>query len=189
MRALTLFALIALFGGCSQPQAVQNTSAPVPPKTTEPDKPEEPQKQDQGFNAKRVFQLKDLASRTFKVGSQPIKVWIMDDASKREEGMMWLENKEVKDNEGMLFVFDKEAKRTFWMQNTVLPLDIAYITAKGRVVNIVQGKSFDETGLPSTGPAQYVLELKKGMCAKFGIKAGTVLNLPKDVKSKDTDAE
>lgn len=182
--ALLLLLAVSVFG-CDP--APVNPPAPAPkvenpppakPITSEPTK-EEPEAQDPSFNAKRVYQLKDLKAETFKVNGKEIKVWIMDDDGKREEGMMWLTEKEVKDNEGMLFVFSNSEPRTFWMQNTVLPLDIAYIDPKGKVLNVAKGKSYDETGLPSKGSAQYVLELKQGQAEKFGIKAGTVLDLPK----------
>jgi uncharacterized membrane protein (UPF0127 family) len=71
------------------------------------------------------------------------------------------------------------------MQNCPLGLDITYIDSKGKVLNIGVGKPYDESGVPSNGPAKYVLELKVGRAKKFGIKPGTVLNLPKDVKAKE----
>ena len=193
MRRYLILASMICLAGCGL-SAKETTPPPMPPDkpattTTTASTPPPEQKNDPNFNAKRVNQLKDLESRTFKVGNNTIKIWIMDDEGKREEGMMWLTEKEVKDNEGMLFVFGGEAKQAFWMQNTVLPLDITYISAKGKVVNTVQGKSFDETSLPSKGPAKYVLELKKGMAAKFGIKDGMILDLPKDVKAKDKLSE
>lgn len=188
MRRIYLLAILAVLAGCNPPE--ETTPPHTPPSsttttaTTTATTTTEPE-QDPSFNDKRVNQLKDLQRTTVKVGGKSIKVWVMDDDMKRQEGMMWLTEKEVKDEEGMLFVFPDEDQRSFWMQNTVLPLDICYIGSKGKVVSVVQGKSYDETGLPSKGKAQYVLELKKGMAAKFGIKAGVTLELPKDAKAKD----
>lgn len=108
----------------------------------------------------------------------------MDDDSKQQEGMMWLTEKDVKDDQGMLFVFGSPAQQSFWMQNTLIPLDIIYIDAKGKVLNIVHGKPRDESPLPSTGPAQYVLELKDGMAARYRIGPGTVLTIPANAKYK-----
>ncbi|RYG39257.1 DUF192 domain-containing protein [bacterium] len=103
----------------------------------------------------------------------------MDDDSKRAEGMMWLSEDEVKPDEGMLFAFTEEKPQSFWMRNTLIPLDIVYIDAKGKVVSIAKGKAEDETPLPSAGPAQYVLELKSGEASKLKIQPGVVLGLPK----------
>jgi uncharacterized membrane protein (UPF0127 family) len=64
------------------------------------------------------------------------------------------------------------------MRNTLIPLDIIYIDHTGKAVNVVHGKPQDETSLPSTGPAKYVLELKQGRAARYGIRSGTRLILP-----------
>ena len=133
----------------------------------------------------RLHQLRTLDKRTIKVNGHTLTVWIMDEDSKRAEGMMHLEDKDVKDTEGMLFVFPDAQPRSFWMQNCPLGLDITYIDAKGKVLNVGVGKPFDESGVPSSAPAKYVLELKIGRAKKFGIKSGTVLSLPKDVKAKE----
>ena len=80
---------------------------------------------------------------------------------------------------GMLFVFSDAAPRSFWMKNTLIPLDILYFDAGGRFVsaaeNAVPG---DLTSLPSNGPAQFVLEINGGIVAQLGIGLGTVLSHP-----------
>ncbi len=182
------FLMALLCFGCQGQEVVE---APKPPQTPPPSEvkesePVEPvQNKDPRYKAERVHQLKDLATRTLKVGPTTLTVWLMDDGSKRAEGMMWLEPKDVKDREGMLFVFNDSQPRSFWMQNCPLGLDIIYIDAKGKVVSIGAGKPFDESGVPSKGPAKYVLELKSGKAKQFGIKTGTQIPIPKDVKSKD----
>jgi uncharacterized membrane protein (UPF0127 family) len=133
----------------------------------------------------RIHQLRTLNKRKFKVNGHELTVWIMDDDSKRAEGMMHLEDKDVKDTEGMLFVFKNSQPRSFWMQNCPLGLDIVYLDPKRKVLNIGAGKPYDESGVPSQGAAQYVLELKAGRAKKFGIKPGMVMDLPKDVKAKE----
>ncbi|MBC8063690.1 MAG: DUF192 domain-containing protein [Chlorobia bacterium] len=184
MKTHLLF-LIFLAVGCQEPGPVVANPVVELPKAERPI-PEPPaQKQDSRYKAERIHQLKDLETRKIVVGGRTITVWIMDDASKRAEGMMWLVDKDVKDTEGMLFLFSDSQPRSFWMQNCPLGLDITYIDSKGKVLNTGIGKPFDESGVPSKGSAQYVLELKVGRAKKFGIKPGSVLRLPKDVKSKD----
>jgi uncharacterized membrane protein (UPF0127 family) len=160
--------------GSSQDQII--TELPPAPDTEPQDPRDKPL---------RLHQLRTLETRKLKVNGHTLTVWIMDEDSKRSEGMMHLEDKDVKDTEGMLFVFPDAQPRSFWMQNCPLGLDITYIDAKGKVLNIGVGKPYDESGVPSNGPAKYVLELKVGRAKKFGIKPGTVLNLPKDVKAKE----
>lgn len=129
-------------------------------------------------NPSRVHQLWTLKKVNLKANGHVIHAWVMDDDSKREEGMMFLTNKEVKDDEGMIFVFPQPDKQSFWMHNTILPLDIVYIDPRHSVLNIQKGKPFNDSPLPSAGIAQYVLELKQGMAAKFGIRKGTKIAFP-----------
>lgn len=136
-------------------------------------------------NLKRRFQLRELQRVSVKVGEHTLKLWVMDTDAKRAEGMMWLTEKEVKDDEGMIFVFPEPQPLSFWMQNTLLGLDIIYLTPQGCVLNIVEGKPLREDPLPSKGNAQYVIELKVGMSKKFGIKEGMTLTLPRNLKARD----
>jgi hypothetical protein len=138
-------------------------------------------------NPNRVYQLKDLKRITLTVKGKPIQAWVMDTEAKNEEGMMFLEDKDVKPDEGMLFVFDKVQKklnddgspRGFWMHNTLIPLDIVFMTTKGQVLNVGHGKVQDDTVVPSEGDFQYVLELKAGTAARLGLKAGDTVPIPK----------
>jgi uncharacterized membrane protein (UPF0127 family) len=62
---------------------------------------------------------------------------------------------------------------SFWMHNTALGLDIIFVGPDGRVTNIAaNAKPYDETPLPSSGPARAVLEVKAGLTKRFGIKVG-----------------
>ena len=132
----------------------------------------------------RIFQLRQLERVTITGGRQPIDAYVADDEVKTQEGLMWVTDKDLKDSQGMIFVMPFEKIQTFWMQNTLIPLDIIYLDKDAKVVNIVHGKPRDETTLPSTAFALYVLELKDGMAAKLGIGPKTKLNLPKTLKYK-----
>jgi len=184
MKSLSIFLLFAVIG--CQAKSAEPAVPPVdnPPPVVKPADPD-PEPQDPRDKALRIHQLRTLATRKMKVNGHTLTLWIMDDNSKRAEGMMHLEDKDVKDTEGMLFVFPDPQPRSFWMQNCPLGLDIIYLDAKGKVLNVGVGKPFDESGVPSKGPAKFVVELKSGRAKKFGIGAGTVLNLPKDVKARE----
>lgn len=143
-------------------------------------------KPDPTQNPNRVFQLKDLKVATVTANGHRIQAWLMDTAAKREEGMMWLKDPDVKENQGMLFVFpSEETNMGFWMDNTILPLDIIFIGKNKRALNIQRGKPFDQTSLPASGPAMYVLELKQGVSQKYGIKSGTLIDFPSSIKAEN----
>ena len=87
---------------------------------------------------------------------------------------------------GMLFVFDTPQPQTFWMKNTYVPLSIAFIDARGRILNIEDMAPQTETTHPSRGPALYALEMKKGWFAQNGIGEGDrVEGLDKAPKAKE----
>ncbi len=134
----------------------------------------------------RTYHLKDLESATLKANGHDIHAWVMDDGGKREEGMMWLTAEDVKDDDGMIFAFpDVQPKSNgFWMENTILALDIIFISEKKKVLNIQEGVPHDKTSLPAAGSYKFVLEMKKGSAKRLGIGAGTVITIPDSVKGK-----
>jgi len=99
------------------------------------------------------------------------RVEIADDDAERQHGLMFRTS--MPDGHGMLFIFPQARPQAFWMRNTYMPLDIIYIGADGRIVSIqANARPFDETALPSEGPAIGVLEIYGGKAAQQGIKPG-----------------
>jgi uncharacterized membrane protein (UPF0127 family) len=88
----------------------------------------------------------------------------------RAEGLMYRD--EVPDGTGMLFVFDDSQIRSFWMANTYVPLDIAYMDSSYRVVDIVQMEPLVTDGYPSSAPAMFALEVRQGWFGEHGITEG-----------------
>lgn len=76
-------------------------------------------------------------------------------------------------DEGMIFPMDPPRPAAFWMKNTVIPLDIIFIGADRRILNIAaQAVPYSETPLPSAGKVAAVLELNGGRAAALGIGPG-----------------
>lgn len=73
---------------------------------------------------------------------------------------------------GMIFPMKPPRFASFWMENTLLPLDIIFIAPDGKVLNIVQGEPKSRTPLYSVGPAAAVLELNAGESARIGLEPG-----------------
>ena len=74
---------------------------------------------------------------------------------------------------GMLFLFDREALRSFWMKNTLIPLDLIFIDSQGVIVSITHDAiPHDETPIPSGLPAVGALELNGGAAAALSIHPG-----------------
>lgn len=81
----------------------------------------------------------------------------------------------LKPDHGMLFVFREPQQQAFWMKNTYVALSIAYIDDRGRVVNIEDMAPQTENTHPSSGPALYALEMKKGWFKERGIEIGAAV--------------
>lgn len=74
---------------------------------------------------------------------------------------------------GMLFVFNDEDKRTFWMKNTLIPLDLLFIARDGEIHHIHHNaKPQDLTRITSERDSYAVLEINGGMADKLGIVEG-----------------
>ncbi|QDO98745.1 DUF192 domain-containing protein [Ferrovibrio terrae] len=112
----------------------------------------------------------DLVIQTAK-GPQRFRVELADNDQSRARGMMFRTS--MAPDAGMLFDFRQEQMASFWMRNTLLPLDMLFIKADGTILNIHQRAiPRDETGINSVGPVRAVLEVNGGTTARLGIKAG-----------------
>jgi uncharacterized membrane protein (UPF0127 family) len=97
----------------------------------------------------------------------------------RERGLM--QRAALADSAGMLFLFPADTTIGFWMKDTLIALDIAYLDADGKVLGIVHGKPLDETELPPPGPYRYTLEVAGGWFGRKGLGLGAVVAIPKDL--------
>jgi uncharacterized protein len=108
------------------------------------------------------------------VGDARLWVEIADDEETRTRGLMF--RRELPEDEGMLFVFEYPQPLSFWMKNTHLPLDIAFISPDYKIINIETMKPLDEKPrYLSQGMALYALEVNQGWFARHGVKRGTGL--------------
>lgn len=165
-----------------KPATTPPTAEVQKPSTAPPKENAVQNQQKPGTNDARIHQLYDLKTTKVTIGGHTFNSWVADEESAREEGMMFLEDKEVKATEGMLFVFPDEKDRSFWMKNTYIDLDIAYISKAGKVVSVKTMKAHDETGVPSDGPAMYALEVKAGTFKRAGIRKGMAATINPPVK-------
>ena len=73
---------------------------------------------------------------------------------------------------GMIFPYEPAQQVAFWMENTLIPLDIVFVGAEGKIVRITKAQAMDLTPLPSGAPVIGVLEIRAGRAAELGIKEG-----------------
>jgi uncharacterized membrane protein (UPF0127 family) len=105
-----------------------------------------------------------------------INVELADTPPEREKGLMF--RKSMKENNGMLFVFPEEKPLSFWMKNTYIPLDIAYIDKNAVINEIYTMKALDVSVIyNSIKPAMYALEMNSGWFNRHNIKPGSKIEL------------
>ncbi len=81
---------------------------------------------------------------------------------------------------GMLFTFDQSEVLSFWMQDTLMPLDILFFDADGKFVSATSMVPCTEEPCPSyqsSGPALYALEVEEGFVERNGVGAGWTLRI------------
>jgi len=83
-------------------------------------------------------------------------------------------------DQGMLFIFDRPKEASFWMHNTSIPLDLAYLDEKGEILEILPLVPFEEKPVNSKSTmVAYALEVNRDWFSSRGLKAGTkVQGLP-----------
>ncbi len=75
-------------------------------------------------------------------------------------------------DQGMIFPYDPPQDVSFWMRNTLIPLDMIFIRADGTIARIAHAKALDETPVPAGEPVAAVLEIRAGRAAELGIREG-----------------
>ena len=111
-----------------------------------------------------------LPTTKLTIGSHALTAEVAATDRTRQVGLM--HRFSLPPDHGMLFVHDAPRMLSFWMRNTYVPLSIAFIDAKGRIINIEDMAPHDERTTWSTAPALYALEMKKGWFAQNGIGPG-----------------
>ena len=116
-----------------------------------------------------------LKSKTIKINQEDFTVEIATTPSQLSRGLS--NRKELCQNCGMLFVFPNSQILTFWMKDTLIPLDMIFIDQNKKIVNIVTAKVGDLSIKYSTTPALYCLELNAGKALELNLKNGDSIEL------------
>ena len=110
-------------------------------------------------------------------GQARFTVEVADDVDERSRGLMFRER--LAFSAGMLFAYDRPQRVSFWMRNTLIPLDMIFMDAEGRVTRIHENAvPLDETDIPGGDAVQFVLEINGGLATRLGIEVGSELRHP-----------
>jgi uncharacterized protein len=108
-------------------------------------------------------------------GDVAVTVEVAATPTQHQVGLMY--RKELGAMAGMLFIFDAMEEHSFWMKNTVLPLDMVFIDDDRKIVGIVKDAVPFTTSPRTVGkPSRYVLEVNAGFSARHGVAAGDTVS-------------
>ncbi len=135
--------------------AKRDDSSPMPPPSVEPSKPRV---------GPKVYFATDH-------GELAVDVEIVATEAKIERGMMYRQH--LPPDDGMLFLLGVTKDWAFWMRNTLIPLDIIFITPDMAIAGIVENAEPRSETLRRVGvPSLYVVEVNGGWTAAHGVKTG-----------------
>ncbi len=99
-------------------------------------------------------------------------VWIAVTNKQHARGLMHVRN--LAADAGMLFVYSADDRRSMWMKNTYIPLDMLFIRSDGTVSSVVPNtEPLSLRSISSIEPVTFVLELNAGVADRLKIAAGS----------------
>jgi uncharacterized membrane protein (UPF0127 family) len=112
------------------------------------------------------------------LGAHEVVAEIARTPLEHQVGMMWRTN--MAEMEGMIFIFEEPDRRAFWMKNTIVALDIAYLAPDGTLLEVHAAQPRNEASLPSDSDrVQFVLEMRQGWFKHNNVKPGMVVRSEK----------
>ena len=146
----------------SSPPAVKSTSGPADRTSTGPASATQP-----GLHPLRV-------------GDQTLQVELAVTEETRRRGLM--SRRDLPPGRGMLFIFKRAKRVSFWMKDTLIPLDVAFADGRGRIFQIERMEALSRAQHVSRRPARYALEVPAGWFAEHRIAPGAVLTISGSIR-------
>ncbi len=160
---LASLAAVALLTGCNRPES-STPSVPMALTNSAPSIAGWPP----------VKAQSKLQTMKLYVGAEVVSAELAMNQLQIATGMMF--RTEMGENEGMLFVFSKPHRPAFYMRNTKIPLNVAYLDSDGTILELLDLKPLDETPVEAkTDRVQFVLEMKEGWFQRHNVAVGSII--------------
>ncbi len=119
----------------------------------------------------------DQVELRWQGGQARFSVELADTEAERSQGLMYREKMAA--SAGMLFVYPRPQPARFWMANTLIPLDMIFADAEGRVTKVhAMARPQDRTTIEGGEAVQFVLEINGGLARRLGIAEGAEMRHP-----------
>lgn len=138
------------------------------------DQQESDQKEGTSSDAKKRKNLTKIM-----VGGTPAYVELATTEKERKKGLK--HRSSLGEDRGMLFIFPKPAKLSFWMKDTHIPLDLAYIDRDFRITEIHPLIPLDRNPVYSSERVQFALEMNRGWFQEHDVEPGDRIDLPEEI--------
>lgn len=130
--------------------------------------------------------LESMALADIKIGEHTFRAWVADDPDLRERGLMQVTAEQMQPlpdgtERGMIFVFPTEQRYGFWMKDTIIPLDIAFIRTDGTIVNILTMAPLDTRQYYPEGAYRYALEVRANTFSTLKVRSGAWVEIPESL--------
>ena len=134
-----------------------------------------------GLSCKREPEILPVrfSTATIKVNGKSITVEVANTSERRDRGLMYRDS--LPPGQGMLFVYEMEETLSFWMKNTRITLDIAFIKSDGWISQITSMEPASLKSHKSDMRAMFALEMNKGWFEANGVKVGGTVEIPEEV--------
>ncbi|WP_135854276.1 DUF192 domain-containing protein [Halorussus salinus] len=145
----------------ANPETADRTTTDPPPTTTDVER-----------TVNATFVVEDGENVT-------VSLMVADEPGERQSGLMHRE--ELANRTGMVFVYENAQQVSFWMKNTLVPLDMIFVGPDNTVLNVQHARTQPNASTselesyPSDGEAKYVVELPRGFANRTGVGPGTEL--------------
>lgn len=167
-RVSLLFAALLVVSACES-QGKPPVAPPPPPPVAKP-KPPVTDITAQDYAMPKLPRARVVLVDAFG-GKHPVEVEVAATRHSRTRGLMW--RTELAEGTGMLFLFDRDSPLSFWMKNTLIPLDMIFIRSDLTIVGIVErAEPKTLSARAPRGDSMYVLEVPGGWSEKIGLKPG-----------------
>jgi uncharacterized membrane protein (UPF0127 family) len=167
-RLATFLAATAVLAACSKPPPADDAAA-VTERSQVPSSPAPP-----AAPVAKVREPRGTVYLATPAGDKAVSVEVVRSAAAQARGLMYRQH--LPPDDGMLFFMGEEGIHNFWMENTLIALDIIFIGKDMKVVGIVENaEPRTRTGRQVDRPSLYVLEVNAGWSKRHGVGTGTAV--------------